>query len=81
VCSIVRGRRSLGRHDVDHRKLHFGLAIVFAVFGLITISVPDVLYGRGTFHERNFGIICSIGVGGLVLGAVFVAFGAAVRRS
>jgi len=66
---------------VDRRKLCFGLAIVFAAFGLVTLAAPDVLYGRGTFYERNFGLIRSTGVGGLVLGGVFAAIGAAMRRS
>lgn len=65
---------------MDRRKLFFGLAIVFGAFGFATLAAPDVFYGRGTFYERNFGVIRSISIGGLVLGGVFAAFGAATRR-
>jgi hypothetical protein len=67
--------------DVDRRKLFFGLAIVFSVFGLATLAAPDVFYGRGTFYEHNFGVIRSVSLGTLVLGGVFAVFGASVRRS
>ena len=66
---------------MDRRKLFFGLAVVFGAFGLLALASPQTFYGSGTFYDRNYGLIQTVSIGSVVLGGVFAAIGAAVRRS
>jgi len=65
---------------MDNRKMMIGLAIVFAVYGLATMIMPETFFGTGTFYDRNFSTIRVFSIGSLVLSGICLAVGMAIKK-